>query len=69
MKDGPFRLQKGADQNIEEAGYLVKIEDKVIPIGECYRCHTVVEPMLSDQWFVKMKTLAEPAIEAAKKEI
>ena len=62
-----FACRKALIRDIEEAGYLVKIEDKVIPIGECYRCHTVVEPMLSDQWFVKMKTLAEPAIEAAKK--
>ena len=38
----------------------------VIPTGECYRCHTVVEPMLSDQWFVKMKPLAEPAIKAVQ---
>ena len=62
-----FACRKALIRDIEEAGYLVKIEDKVIPIGECYRCHTVVEPMLSDRWFVKMKTLAEPAIEAAKK--
>ena len=38
----------------------------MIPVGECYRCGTVVEPMLSDQWFVKMEELAKPAIEAAK---
>ena len=36
-------------------------------MGECYRCHTTVESMLSDQWFVKMEELAKPAIEAAKK--
>ena len=35
-------------------------------MGGCYRCGTVVEPMLSDQWFVKMEDLAKPAIEAAK---
>ena len=44
----------------------MKTEEKVIPVGECYRCRTVVEPMLSDQWFVKMEELAKPAIEAAK---
>lgn len=48
------------------AGFLVKEEDKVIPMGECYRCHTTVESMLSDQWFVAMEDLAKPAIEAAK---
>ncbi len=62
-----YACRKALIKDIEEAGYLVKIEDKSIPIGECYRCHTAVEPMLSDQWFVKMKTLAEPAVEAAKK--
>ena len=53
---------------LDEAGYLVKIEDLTIPVGKCYRCHTVVEPRISDQWFVAMKTLAEPAIRAAEGE-
>ena len=61
-----YECRKAWVKDLDEAGYLVKIEDMVIPTGECYRCHTVVEPMLSDQWFVKMKTLAEPAIQAAK---
>ncbi|MEE1038549.1 MAG: valine--tRNA ligase [Eubacterium sp.] len=52
--------------DLEEAGYLVKTEDIVIPVGTCYRCHTAVEPMLSDQWFVAMEEMAKPAIEAAK---
>ena len=52
--------------DLEAAGFLVKEEDKVIPMGECYRCHTTVESMLSDQWFVAMEELAKPAIEAAK---
>ncbi|MCI5886131.1 MAG: valine--tRNA ligase [Clostridiales bacterium] len=52
--------------DLEAAGFLVKEEDKVIPMGECYRCHTTVESMLSDQWFVAMEDLAKPAIEAAK---
>ena len=54
-------------KDLEEAGFLVKTEDIVIPIGECYRCKTAVEPMLSDQWFVATEGLAAPAIEAAKK--
>lgn len=52
--------------DLEAAGYLVKTEEKIIPVGECYRCNTVIEPMLSDQWFVAMEELAKPAIEAAK---
>ncbi len=61
-----YECRKAWVHDLEEAGYLVKIEEMVIPTGECYRCHTVVEPMLSDQWFVKMEELAKPAIAAAK---
>ena len=61
-----YECRKAWVADLEAAGYLVKTEEKVIPVGECYRCHTVVEPMLSDQWFVKMEDLAKPAIEAAK---
>ncbi len=61
-----YECRKAWVKELEDEGYLVKIEKKVIPIGECYRCHTAIEPMLSDQWFVRMKELAEPAIEAAK---
>ena len=61
-----YECRKAWVKDLDEAGYLIKTEEKVIPVGECYRCHTVVEPMLSDQWFVKMEELARPAIEAAK---
>ena len=61
-----YECRKAWVKDLEEAGYLVKIEEMVIPTGECYRCHTVVEPMLSDQWFVSMESLAKPAIAAAK---
>ena len=61
-----FECRKALVKDIEEAGLLVKIEDKVIPVGECYRCHTTVEPMISDQWFVAMKELAKPAVDAVK---
>ena len=47
-------------------GLLVKTDDHVHSVGHCYRCHTVIEPWLSDQWFVDMKPLAEPAIEAVR---
>lgn len=46
--------------------HLVKTEDHQHSVGHCYRCHTVVEPLVSKQWFVKMKPLAEPAIQAVK---
>ena len=62
-----YECRKAWVKDLEDAGYLVKTEEKVIPVGGCYRCNTVVEPMLSDQWFVKMEELAKPAIEAAKK--
>ncbi|MBN7771911.1 valine--tRNA ligase [Clostridium aminobutyricum] len=61
-----FECRKAWVTDLEAAGYLVKTEEKVIPSGGCYRCNTVIEPMLSDQWFVKMEGLAKPAIEAAK---
>ncbi len=61
-----YECRKQWVKELEEAGYLVKTEKVTIPASECYRCHTVIEPMLSDQWFVKMEELAKPAIEAAE---
>ncbi len=61
-----YECRKVWVKELDEAGYLVKTEDITIPVGTCYRCHNEVEPMLSDQWFVAMKKLAEPAIKAAK---
>ncbi len=52
--------------DLDAAGLLVKTDDHVHSVGHCYRCHTVIEPWLSDQWFVDMKPLAEPAIEAVR---
>ena len=63
-----YECRKAWVKELEEAGYLVKIDDLTIPVGKCYRCHTVVEPRISDQWFVAMKELAEPAIKAAEGE-
>ena len=60
-----YECRKEWIKDLDEAGYLVKVEDVVIPAGECYRCHTVIEPRISEQWFVAMKELAKPAIEAA----
>ncbi len=60
-----YECRKAWVQELTDAGYLVKIDDITIPAGTCYRCHTVIEPMVSEQWFVAMKELAKPAIEAA----
>ncbi|MDH3369428.1 MAG: valine--tRNA ligase, partial [Gemmatimonadota bacterium] len=49
---------------LKAAGLLVKVEPYRHAVRHCYRCHTVVEPRLSDQWFVKMRPLAEPALNA-----
>ncbi|MCD6288374.1 MAG: valine--tRNA ligase, partial [Candidatus Hydrogenedentes bacterium] len=52
--------------DLESSGYLEKVEDHTHAVGHCYRCDTIIEPYLSTQWFVKMKTLAEPALEAVR---
>ena len=52
--------------DLKEQGYLVRIEPCRHNVGTCYRCKTTVEPITSDQWFVKMKPLAEPALEAVR---
>lgn len=53
-------------KDLEEQGYLVKKEPYNHAVGHCYRCKTVIEPTISQQWFMKMKDLAQPAIEAVK---
>ena len=79
-EDGHMNAEAGADyegmdrygcrkqvvKDLEEQGYLIKIEPMRHSVGECHRCHTVTEPRVSTQWFVKMRPLAEPAIEAVK---
>lgn len=62
-----FECRKKIVADLEAEGYLVKVEPYQNQVGHCYRCHTVVESRLSKQWFVKMKPLAEPAIEAVRK--
>ena len=53
-------------KELDELGYLVKIEPLTHNVGTCYRCHDTVETMVSTQWFVQMKPLAEPAIEVVR---
>ncbi len=57
-----YDARKAIVADLEAGGYLVKIEDHAHNVGTCYRCHKDVEPIISAQWFVKMKTLAEEAI-------
>ncbi len=52
--------------DLEEQGFLVRVEDIKHNVGTCYRCGTVVEPRVSKQWFVKMKPLAEPAVDCVR---
>lgn len=61
-----YEARKQIVSDLEELGLLVKIEDHTHNVGQCYRCNTVVEPIVSKQWFVSMKGLAAPAIEAVK---
>ncbi len=61
-----YECRKQLIQDLEAAGLLVKTEDHLHSIGHCYRCDTVIEPYLSDQWFVKMKPLAEKALKVVQ---
>jgi valyl-tRNA synthetase len=53
-------------RDLEELGYLEKTEPHTLQISTCSRCHTVIEPLMSWQWFVKMETLAKPGIDAVR---
>lgn len=59
-----FRCRELLVEELEKEGLLEKVEDHAHAVGHCYRCHSVVEPYLSEQWFVRMKPLAQRAIEA-----
>ena len=61
-----YEARKAIVADLEEQGYLVKVEDYSHNVGTCYRCHNDVEPIISAQWFVKMKPLAEEAIRVVK---
>ena len=61
-----YECRKAMIADLDEMGLLVKIEDHAHNVGQCYRCGTTVEPIVSKQWFVKMKPLAQPAIDAVK---
>ena len=58
-----YAARKAMVSDLEAGGYLVKIDPCAHNVGTCYRCKTTVEPMTSDQWFVKMEPLAKPALD------
>ena len=57
-----YEARKAIVADLEEQGYLVKVEDHAHNVGTCYRCHNDVEPLISAQWFVKMEPLAKEAL-------
>src|SRR5262245_1673998 len=61
-----FEARKRVVADLEKIGALVKVEDYALSLGTCQRCKTVVEPLISKQWFVKTKPLAAKAIEAVE---
>ena len=61
-----YEAREAVVKDLEEQGYLVKVEPYNHNVGCCYRCGSVVEPLTSPQWFVKMKPLAGPAIDVVK---
>jgi valyl-tRNA synthetase len=61
-----FAARRKLWEDMRAAGLVVREEERVHQVGHCQRCHTVVEPLLSEQWWVRMKPLAEPSIEAVR---
>lgn len=61
-----YEARRAIVKDLEEGGYLIKVEPHSHNVGTCYRCQTTIEPRVSLQWFVKMEELAKPAIEAVK---
>lgn len=62
-----YECRKAFVKDLEDKDLIVKVEKTEHSVGTCYRCNTVIEPRISEQWFVKMEPLAGPAIEAVKK--
>jgi valyl-tRNA synthetase len=61
-----FDARRAVVAAFDELGLVEKVEDHTHAVPHCYRCHTIVEPRLSDQWFVRMKPLAAPALAASR---
>ena len=61
-----YDCRKALVKELDELGVLVSVEDHEHAVGHCSRCHSTIEPLVSKQWFVKMESLAKPAIEAVQ---
>ncbi len=61
-----YECRKALVEDLKEMGHLINIKDHDHAVGTCYRCSTVIEPRLSDQWFVAMEKMAEPALKAVR---
>ncbi|MCX7777707.1 MAG: valine--tRNA ligase, partial [Armatimonadetes bacterium] len=61
-----YECREAVVSELERAGLLIRTEEYEVPLALCYRCGTAIEPLLSVQWFVRMKPLAEPAIEVIR---
>ena len=61
-----FTARKQLVEDLKNGGYIEKIKEITHNVGSCYRCKTIVEPRISKQWFVKMESLAKPAIDCVK---
>ncbi len=59
-----FEARERILEDLEARGFLVEIEDHLHAVGHCYRCDTIIEPWLSEQWFVRMRPLADPGLAA-----
>ncbi|MBU1905405.1 MAG: valine--tRNA ligase, partial [Candidatus Omnitrophica bacterium] len=62
-----FEAREVILKDLKERNLLDKTEDHQLSVGHCYRCHTIIEPYLSKQWFVKMKPLSKPALDVVRK--
>jgi valyl-tRNA synthetase len=62
-----FEARQKVLQDLQAGGFLVGTREYTVPLGTCSRCHTIVEPRLSEQWFVKIQPLADRAIEAVER--
>lgn len=61
-----FECRQQIVKELDEMNLLLNVEERSHAVGQCYRCGTNIEPLVSEQWFVKMKPLADPAIRAAE---
>ncbi len=61
-----YEVRKLIIQDLEAEGLLEKVEDYTVPLARCERCHTVIEPLLSEQWFCRMSEIAKPAAKVVR---